>query len=90
MKEVKGSAASGAGSDRAIHRLRAFGWQNGHLHHFSLPEDVFAALTDNQFSTWAELAGVYFRFPTENYEDIYWDDDYGNRKRTDEERYCSN
>ena len=68
-------------SDITLHALhyvilRAFGWQNGHLHHFSLPEDVFEKLTDNRFSAWAELVGVYFRFPTENYEDIYWDDDY--------------
>lgn len=56
--------------------LRMFGWQNGHLHNFSLPEDIFKKLTDNQFSTWSKMAGVYFRFPTENYEDIYWDDDY--------------
>lgn len=56
--------------------LRMFGWQNGHLHNFSLPDDVFIKLTGNKFSTWAELAGVYFRFPTENYDDIYWDDDY--------------
>ena len=56
--------------------LRMFGWQNGHLHSYVLPENVFTELTENQFSTWAKLAGVYFRFPTENYEDIYWDDDY--------------
>lgn len=56
--------------------LRLFGWQNGHLHNFSLPENVFKELTDNQYLTWSEMAGVYFRFPTENFEDIYWDDDY--------------
>lgn len=56
--------------------LRLFGWQNGHLHHFSLPEKVFAGLTENCLGTWAKLAGVYFRFPSENYEDLYWDDDY--------------
>lgn len=56
--------------------LRMFGWQNGHLHNFSLPENVFKKLTENQFLTWSKMAGVYFRFPTENYEDIYWDDDY--------------
>lgn len=56
--------------------LRMFGWQNGHLHNFSLPKDVFNKLTDNQFLTWSKMAGVYFRFPTENFEDIYWDDDY--------------
>ena len=68
-------------SDITLHALhyviqRAFGWQNGHLHNFSLPDHVFEELTDNRFSSWAELAGVYFRFPTENFEDIYWDDDY--------------
>lgn len=56
--------------------LRMFGWQNGHLHNFSLPENVFKKLTENQFLTWSKMAGVFFRFPTENYEDIYWDDDY--------------
>lgn len=56
--------------------LRMFGWQNGHLHNFSLPEETFKELTENQFRTWSKIAGVYFRFPTENYEDIYWDDDY--------------
>ena len=68
-------------SDITLHALhyviqRAFGWQNGHLHNFSLPDYVFEELTDNRFSAWAELAGVYFRYPTENFEDIYWDDDY--------------
>lgn len=56
--------------------LRAFGWQNGHLHNFTLPEDVFGKLTEKRFDIWAGMAGVYFRFPTEDYEDIYWDDDY--------------
>lgn len=68
-------------SDITLHALnyavlRMFGWQNGHLHNFSLPENVFKELTENKFLTWSEMAGVYFRFPTENYEDIYWDDDY--------------
>ncbi len=68
-------------SDITLHALnyailRMFGWQNGHLHNFSLPDHVFTELTENKFLTWSEMAGVYFRFPTENYEDIYWDDDY--------------
>ena len=68
-------------SDITLHALnyailRMFGWQNGHLHNFSLPENVFKELTENRFLTWSEMAGVYFRFPTENFEDIYWDDDY--------------
>ncbi|MDD6043821.1 MAG: hypothetical protein PUB87_08750 [Eubacteriaceae bacterium] len=56
--------------------LRAFGWQNGHLHHFALPDEVFDELTEQKFYTWSKLAGVYFRFPSENFEDIYWDDNY--------------
>ena len=56
--------------------LRMFGWQNGHLHSFLLPENTFRELTEDKFCIWTQMAGVYFRFPTENYEDIYWDDDY--------------
>ena len=56
--------------------LRMFGWQNGHLHSFLLPETAFKELTEDKFCIWTQMAGVYFRFPTENYEDIYWDDDY--------------
>lgn len=68
-------------SDITLHALnyailRMFGWQNGHLHNFSLPENTFKELTEDQFLIWSKLAGVYFRFPTEDYEDIYWDDNY--------------
>lgn len=56
--------------------LRAFGWQNGHLHHFALPDEDFDRLTRENFMTWAHLVGVYFRFPSEDFQDIYWDDDY--------------
>lgn len=68
-------------SDITLHALnyailRAFGWQNGHLHHFAIPEEVFDELTDDRFAEWLKLAGVYFRFPTDDLEDIYWDDNY--------------
>ncbi len=56
--------------------LRMFGWQNEHLHCYKLPENVFRRLTGNRFMTWAEMAGIYFRFPTDDLEDWYWDDDY--------------
>lgn len=56
--------------------LKLFGWQNGHLHSFSLPEDDFQKLTGDRFDKYSKLCGVYFRFPTEDYEDLYWDDDY--------------
>ncbi len=56
--------------------LKLFGWQNGHLHSFSLVEEDFEKLTDGRFDKYSKLCGVYFRFPTEDYEDLYWDDDY--------------
>lgn len=68
-------------SDITLHALhyaiqRAFGWQNGHLHHYTLPGPVFDELTCGSFAEWMKLAGVYFRFPTDDLEDIYWDDNY--------------
>lgn len=68
-------------ADITLHALhyviqRAFGWQNSHLHHFELPEAVFNDITDNNFGKWSDYCGIYFRFPSENMEDIYWDDDY--------------
>lgn len=62
----------------ALHYLinQAFGWQNSHLHHFSLTEEIEKELTkDGRLSEWSKLCGVYFRFP-EEYDDIFWDDDY--------------
>lgn len=76
----------------ALHYViqRAFGWQNSHLHQFRLPGDDFQALTggknktdfrgfvpyDGLFSEWVKLCGIYFRFPCDDFEDLYWDDDY--------------
>ncbi|MDY5521410.1 MAG: hypothetical protein SPF73_06280 [Agathobacter sp.] len=56
--------------------LKLFGWQNGHLHSFSLMKDDFEKITDGMFDKYCKLCGVYFRFPTEDFEDLYWDDDY--------------
>lgn len=57
---------------------RVFGWQNSHLHHYKLPKETFKALvgTDEMFKDWKELCGLYFRFPTQDMEDLCWDDDY--------------
>lgn len=82
-------------SDITLHALsyvilRAFGWQNGHLHRFCLPKEVFQKLTggknkvdkydfveyDGKLKDWVDLCGVYFRYPCEDFEDLYWDDDY--------------
>ena len=71
---------------------RAFGWENSHLHRFSFTTDTFNMLTGGTFEDdprktwtvlyngpvlkWVELCGTYFRFPTEDMDDLYWDDDY--------------
>ena len=62
----------------ALHYViqRAFGWQNSHLHHYELPEETFEMLTRGRFKDWGELCGIYFRMPTDDFEDLYWDDDY--------------
>lgn len=31
---------------------------------------------DGKLTDWIDLCGVYFRFPCDDFEDIYWDDDY--------------
>lgn len=77
-------------ADITLHSLhfliqRAFGWTNSHLHHFCFPTEVqdmllSAVSTDGvesaSFYDWEKLAGIYFRFPTEDENEIYWDDDY--------------
>jgi len=70
-----------APSEMTLHALhyaiqRAFGWQNRHLHKFTLPRELFNKVTSDSAARWMTLAGVYFRFPSEDYPDIYWDDDY--------------
>lgn len=67
--------------DMPLHNLhfaiqKAFGWQNSHLHHFEFDEEVFKELTNYNFGKWSDYCGVYFRFPSEDFEDWYWDDDY--------------
>lgn len=67
--------------DMTLHSLhyaiqRMFGWQNSHLHHFSFTEEVFNDLTQNSLKRWCSLCGIYFRFPDEELDDLYWDEDY--------------
>ena len=68
-------------ADITLHALhyaiqKLFGWQNSHLHHYEFPEEVFDGLTQGSFARWCSLAGIYFRFPEEDLEDLFWDDDY--------------
>lgn len=68
-------------ADITLHSLhyaiqKLFGWQNAHLHHYAFPEDVFEKVTENSFAKWCRLAGVYFRFPSDEMDDLFWDDNY--------------
>lgn len=83
-------------SDISLHRLNyaiqgAFDWRNCHFHHFAVPGQVLADLTDGDYDgkederdsvqmgiykKWTEYCGTYFRFPTDDLDDVYWDDDY--------------
>lgn len=71
----------GGMSLHAMHFMinRLFGWQNGHLHDFTLRGEDFEALVENKVGKWTELCGVLFRFPEPGeFSDRYWDDDYSN------------
>jgi len=58
--------------------LRLYGWQNGHLHSFHLPDEVYQKLTKNTVRGWGALVGVLFQtvYPNEVWEARYGDDDY--------------
>ena len=66
----------------SLHQLsyalqQAFGFQNCHLHHFSLPKKLLRQLTKDNTGCWAEMCGVYLHAPVaEDFDDLYWDDDY--------------
>ena len=55
---------------------RAFGWQNSHLHRFSLPQDRFLRITGGKAVRWLDLVGVLFPSPLMDDEDRFWADDY--------------
>ena len=70
-------------NDMTLHALhyaimRLFGWQNGHLHSFHLPDDVYKKLTYNSVRGWGNLIGVLFQtvYPDDAWEARYGDDDY--------------
>ena len=71
-----------APSEMTLHGLhyaimRLFGWLNGHLHCFTLPQKSMDAFTRGQFSEYLRMVGLYFRSPINRDEqDIFWDDDY--------------
>lgn len=66
----------------SLHQLsyalqKAFGFQNSHLHHFSLPKRLLRQLTGDRTGNWVEMCGIYLHAPVaEDFNDLYWDDDY--------------
>ncbi len=72
-------------ADITLHSLhyaiqRLFGWENSHLRQFSLLPKDFTAVTNDMTSEWLDYCGVYFRFPLDDDEELYWDDDYDGRQ----------
>lgn len=69
-------------SDMSLNALnymiqQLYGWQNSHLHRFTLTKDVFNAITEQgDIQAWERLCGVMFRFPNEDYADRYCADYY--------------
>lgn len=63
----------------AMHYMiqKLFGWQNSHLHRFSISEEDFDDMTDGQKLTeYLRLCGTIFKFPSGDLNDRFWDDDY--------------
>lgn len=69
---------SGAMTLHAMHYMiqKLFGWQNCHLHRFSLSDDDFEQITESKVKGWADLCGSLLRFPDGDFYDACWDDDY--------------
>ncbi len=70
-----------APGDLNLHSLhyvinRLFGWQNSHLHRFYLPQERFEQMTAGRLASYLDLCGILFRFPTDDSDVDYWDDDY--------------
>ena len=53
-----------------------FGWQNSHLHRFSLPEEQLAKITNGVLGKHAQLTGVVFRCLWMDENAPFWNDDY--------------
>ena len=55
---------------------RLFGWQNSHLHEFTVYGDRMKALCDNSLMKFSDLIGIVFRSPWMDQEEEFWEDDY--------------
>ena len=67
-------------SDITLHNLsyvilKCFGWQNSHLHQFTLPEDVHNKITEDKVEKWFDLVGLLFYHCIDYDNDPKYDDD---------------
>lgn len=62
----------------ALHYViqKAFGWQNSHLHSYTLPEKYLRQLLKGGIMDWCKLIGILFTSPDMEEFALYWDDDY--------------
>ena len=62
----------------ALHYViqKVFGWQNSHLHQYSIPLKRAKSLCHDNASMWSCLVGLIFRSPLMGEEDEFWADDY--------------
>jgi len=54
----------------------AFGWQNSHLHEFTLPKKRKKRLAGERLEDWARMVGRVFRSPLMDENAPFWADDY--------------
>ena len=62
----------------ALHYViqKAFGWQNSHLHSFTVPEERLLNLTWDTMAGWLDMVGLVLRSPLMGEEERFWADDY--------------
>ena len=62
----------------ALHYViqRLFGWQNSHLHKFSLPNKINEKITGGTVKQWLKYVGIIYRSLEISDEDVFWADDY--------------
>jgi len=67
----------------AMHYMiqKLFGWQNSHLHHFSLSQDDFDKITNKKnLKEYFKYCGSLFKVSGSEMNDRFWDDDYNEGK----------
>ncbi|MCR5732061.1 MAG: hypothetical protein K6G51_03900 [Sphaerochaetaceae bacterium] len=55
---------------------RAFGWQNSHLHEFTLGKGRQNELCEGRTEEWLKMVGILFRSPLMDEDAQFWADDY--------------